>query len=156
MSSNPHQPPENWEAALGRALKNLPERPAPAALLPSVMAQIRAREAAQLAPDRSWWRWPLWLRVASAVAFIALMALLVCLGGHFWENSLLPLLQHWSATAQTVLASLGSAAEAIFRTGSGSGQAMLRWVFVGFSLILLATYFTCIGLGTFIYRTVRK
>jgi hypothetical protein len=156
MNSNPPPTPDNWEAALGRALKNLPERQAPSALLPSVMAQIQAREALQCPPDRSWWRWPLWLRVASAAGFIALLALLFLLGGHFWENSVIPLLHHWTAAAQAVLTSLASAAEAVFRTGAGTGRALLRWIFVFFSLLLLASYFTCIGVGTFIYRTIRK
>ena len=156
LNSKPPQPPENWEAALSRALKQLPERPAPAALLPSVMAQIRTRESGQLAPDRSWWQWPLWLRVVSAVGFAVVLALLFQYSDACWQESVKPWLQQWSVAGQTVLTSLAGATEAIFRTRTGSGLEVLRWVVLGLSLVLLAMYFACIGVGTFIYRTVRN
>jgi len=156
MNSNLPRSPESWEAALSRALKHLPDRPAPVALLAAVMAQIRLREALQFPPDHSWWRWPLWLRVASAVGLAALLTALALLGGHLWQNSVNPQLHQWTAAGQTVLTSLASAVEAIFRIQPGTGHTLLRWIVVSGSLLLLATYFTCVGLGTFIYRTVRR
>jgi hypothetical protein len=155
MNPDKHQSLDNWEASLGRALKNLPERQAPAALMTNVMARVRAR-AAERWYQRSWWQWPVWLRAAAAVLLLALLVLLPLLGGHFWETSASPLLSRWIGAAQTVLGALASVLDAVFRTKLGFGQEALRWVFVSASLLLLAMYLTCIGVGTVVYRTVRK
>jgi hypothetical protein len=58
--------------ALGRALRRLPLAAAPPTLLPRVMAAIalRMRRA-----DPTWFDWPLWAQMTSALAFTALVAL---------------------------------------------------------------------------------
>jgi hypothetical protein len=155
MHHDQHPSPERWEAALERALKNLPELEAPPTLMTNVMAQIRAR-AAQPWYRQTWWRWPMLLRVASAVAVLALLVLLPWFGGHCWETSVSPWLNRWHDVAQTVLGSLANAGEAMFHTWSGFGPGMLRWVLPFISLLLLAMYLACVGIGTFVYRTVRR
>jgi hypothetical protein len=155
MNLDKHPSPENWEAALGRALKNLPERQAPAMLMTNVMAQVHAR-AAQSRQQRSWWQWPVALRVASAVLLFTLLALLSWLGGHFWETSASPLLNRWLGVTQTVLGSLAGTVDVVCRTKPGFGPEAIRWACVSASLLLLAMYFTCVGVGTFVYRTIRR
>ena len=155
MNPNEYPSPEPWEAAVDRALKQLPERQAPAALMPAVMARVHARATGKWY-WRSWWQWPVWLRAGSAVLLVALWVLLPLLGGHFWETSVSPFLYRWTSIAQTVLGSLAGTLDAVFRAKSGFGQEALRWFFVSVSLLLLAMYFTCVGVGTVVYHTVRK
>jgi hypothetical protein len=155
MNSDKQPAPQDWEAALGRALKNLPERPAPDTLMPNVMARIRAR-AAQPWYRQSWWHWPAALRVASATVACAVLALLPLAGGHFWETSASPLLNRWLDVAQTVQRALVIAADAVFPASWSLGPETLRWLIVFAGLLLTAMYLTCIGIGTVVYRTVRK
>jgi hypothetical protein len=155
MNPGQNHSPEKWEAALHRALKNLPERQAPAALMTKVMAQIQP-PAAQPRYRGSWWQWPLALRAASGVTLIALLAVLVLGGGHFWETSASPLLNRWVEIGQTIMSSLASGMAAVFRVQPDFGSGTLRLAFVAASLLLLAMYLTCVGIGTFVYRTVRK
>jgi hypothetical protein len=155
MNPDDNQSPEQWEAALDRALKKLPDRQAPAALMPAVMKQIRA-SAIEAQPPRSWWQWPLALRIASTAALITLLAGLVLFGGHFWENSASPLLNRSIEVGQTIMGSLANGMAAVFRVQPDFGTGTLRLAFVAVGLLLLAMYLTCIGIGTFVYKTVRK
>ena len=154
---NPHEnkSPQPWEAALNRALKNLPERQAPGTLMPNVMRQIHARAVAPQSQG-SWWQWPLALRVASGVALAALLAGLAWGGGHFWEANASPLLNRSIEVAQTIMGSLAGGMAAIFRVQPDFGAGMQRPIFLAAGLLLLAMYLSCVGIGTFVYRTVRK
>jgi hypothetical protein len=155
MNPDNNPTPEQWETALDRALKKLPECQAPAALMPAVMKQIRAR-AVEPQSQRSWWQWPLALRIASGVALTVLLAGLVLFGGHFWETSASPLLNRSIEVAQTITGSLAGGMAAVFRVQPDFGTGTLRLAFVAVGLLLLVMYLTCIGIGTFVYKTVRK
>ena len=155
MNHHENKSPEPWEAALNRALKNLPERQAPTALMPNVMRQIHARTVASQSQG-SWWKWPLALRVASGVALAVLLAGLAWGGGHFWEACASPFLNRSIEVAQTIMGSLAGGMAAIFRVQPDFGAGMQRPIFLAAGLLLLAMYLSCVGIGTFVYRTVRK
>lgn len=61
------------EDALGRALQALPPPRAPRSLAPRVMAAVAARQAAPV-EGRTWFTWPVWAQLASALVFVALVA----------------------------------------------------------------------------------
>jgi hypothetical protein len=143
------------EAEISRQLKNLPELRAPESLVPGVLAAVERRSSRPWYRC-SWWQWPVTLRVASAIALFALLAWLPLVGGHLWETSLNPVLSRWFGVAQTIAGSLASSLIAVFRVKSGFGPETLRLVFLSASLWLLVMYFTCVGVGTFVYRTVRR
>ena len=61
-----------WTAELDRALKSLPLRSAPPSLIPRTLEAIR-KEAARGKAAAGWLAWPLWARLVSAAAAIALL-----------------------------------------------------------------------------------
>ncbi len=147
-----HQPSENWDKALERALKNLPERPAPAGLIPQVMSRVNARFEERWY-QRVWWRWPLWLRATSTLLLLVLTVWLPSLGTRYFETKVSPALDHAIDFCWRVFGSFASALGGI--PFSFDGEAC-RIVFLIAGLLLLGMYLTCIGVGTFIYRTVRR
>lgn len=154
--NSPQPPPlENWEAVLDRAIKKLPERQAPASLMPVVMARIQSRSA--LPWHRlPWLQWPLALRAASAVAMGVLLAVLLGLAGQFWKADVSPWLDPWRHLAQTVCTAFAAALDSILGVQPGAGCGAVRLVLLVVGLLLFAMYLTCIGVGTVVYRTVRK
>jgi len=144
-------PSEAWEARLDRELKRLPDRPAPATLMPRVLAAIQAR--ARL----PWYRqdWSTWPRFAQGFSLAVLSLLLgaltyACL--HFPELGapdafraqldtwLAPLVALW-----TVAQALGGVAVALCSKAGG-------WVCLGLGIVCLAAYLSAVGAGTMLYR----
>ena len=121
----------------------------------NVMAQIQTRTT-EPRDRQSWWQWPLALRIASGVALAVLLAGLVLVGGHFWEAGASPLLNRWIEIGRTIMSSLANGMAAVLRVQPDIGAGVHHQVFLAAGLLLLAMYLTCIGIGTFVYRTVRK
>ncbi len=147
---NPNNNLENWDDALDRALKNLPEQSAPADLVPKVMAIIRARSRGE-AQRPVWWQWPRWLRIPAAALALALIVLLPLLGIRFCETSVIPGVEHITAACRTALGSLIHAT--IGRLGVVSGD-MFQYVLPAAILMLAVMYLISISVGTLICRTV--
>ena len=143
---------ENWDKALDRALKNLPEQPAPAGLIPFVISQLNARIEEKWY-QRLWWRWPLWLRATSSILSLSLTVWLLLLGSRYYETSMIPALDRGINVCKTVFSSVASALGGI---PCGFDSEVCRIVFLAAGLLLLVMYLTCIGVGTIIYRTVRR
>ncbi len=155
MNPRPTNPNDNWETALDRQLKSLPDRPAPSALLPRVLAVIEARAR------RPWYRqtwvvWPRWAQALSlatvsfvlgALTFALLHAGEVASTGLVGEQLnvwLAPIKALWSAGEAMV-----SAAEILLhKVGLG--------VWLGVGALCAAMYAVCIGLGTLLCRIACK
>ncbi len=154
MKKDRNQPQSsgNWDNALDRALKNLPEKPAPATLIPLVMSRIKAPIEGRW-HRRLWWQWPFWLRATSGVLLPALIVGLLSLWSRYYETEMSPAVDRGINVCQTVFYSLASALGGIPFQFDGE---FCRIVFLTASLLLLGMYLTCIGVGTFIYRTVRR
>jgi len=144
-------PPEDWEAQLDRALKGLPNRRAPASLMPRVLATIEARAR------RPWYRqaWSTWPHAAQGLSLAVLSLLLgaltyACL--HFPElgapDAFRARLDTWLAplaAVWTVVAALGDVAQAVCTKTGG-------WICIGLGTICVAAYLSAIGAGTALYR----
>jgi hypothetical protein len=147
-----NQPSENWDKALDRALKNLPERPAPADLVSQVMSKVNTNTTMKLS-RHLWWRWPLWLRLPAGILLPALIVWLSLLGTRFYETRMSPALSRSVDICRTVFESM---TEAFTGIQFGFDGDTYRIIFFAVSLLMLGMYLTCIGVGTFIYRTVRR
>jgi hypothetical protein len=148
MNSDKHQLPENEDAALSRALKNLPERTAPAALLPRVMLQAQERT------DKKWHRrLSPRLTVWSGALLLALAGGLSWLCGRFYDANINPVLDHIAGACRTVFSVL---VDSLLRGSFGFSEESCRFILIAFSILLPAMYITCIGLGAFVYRVVRR
>lgn len=128
------EPPE--DPALHAALRDLPERPAPATLIPAVMAMVQARAALQA---RSWWRrpvtyWPVAARWAFALTAVTL------LGGLLVGLQLLgPELQ--STAAWETLAGMGDK----FAAAWDAGRTVVNALGVALGSILTPTRLAILG-----------
>jgi hypothetical protein len=147
-----NQPSEDWDKALDLALKNLPERPAPAGLVAQVMSRVNANATMKWS-RHLWWRWPLWLRLPAGILLPALIVWLSVLGTRFYETSMSPALSRCVDICRTVFESM---TEAFTGIQFGFDGDTYRIIFFAVSLFMLGMYLTCIGVGTFIYRTVRR
>jgi hypothetical protein len=152
MNKDPRQATKTWEETLSRALQSLPERPAPPDLLPQVMARVRAGAAGNES-GKSWLQRALWLRVAASLLLSAPMLWVFFLGNRFYETDLSPALNRSAAISRTVL---GAIASALGGTHIVIDADVCRTILLAGGLILISMYLTCIGVGTFIYRTVRR
>jgi hypothetical protein len=152
MKSDQQQSPENWDAVLQRALKNLPERPAPVTLMPRVMAQVQVRAAEKL-HQRLWRRRMFWVRATASAMLLATAASLSWLGGKLYETNISPVLDCCVAICRTVFGAL--AGSLIGNSFSFSTEAY-HFTLIAAGLLLLAMYVTCVGVGSFVYRVVRR
>jgi hypothetical protein len=143
---------EQWNRRLDLALKNLPERPAPADLFPQVMAKVQARKE-EKQEKRPWRAWPQWLRVTTAALALLLMGYLSVLGFQLYETRVIPVFSQIAQAFLTTCASLSGICSELRET---LGSKALHYVLLTVSLLLFGMYLTCLGLGTFIYRTVRR
>jgi hypothetical protein len=149
MNSEKHPSTENWDAALGRALNNLPERQAPATLLPRIMARTQAHAAGNRR-QRLWKRWTFW---ASATASALLLVTGSWLGSQFYENKISPMLAGSVDICRTVFHAL---AGSLIGSNFGSGAEAYHFALMAGSLFLLIMYITCVGVGSCVYRVVRR
>ena len=142
-----HDP--DLEAAIHRALCQLPERPAPAQLIPRVLAAMEER-------TRRWWRrpWLSWPRPAQAISASFLFLMISTAGyvshvlsadfeaepmaGNFLQQ--FPLLD----TLWGFCAALLNGLLALLR-------AEQTWLLYGLVLVLLM-YLLCVALGTLCFR----
>jgi hypothetical protein len=141
-----------WEQHLDHALKNLQEKTAPSDLLPNVMTAIQAREAGKGFRQPFAFR-PLWLRVTAAILALSFIATLFFLAGKVYEEDIDPAFRIINSACRTVL---GSLADILTAFPFGIGDDILRFLFPVLICLMLTMYLTCIGVGTFIYRTVRR
>jgi hypothetical protein len=152
MDRKQHQSSENWDAALERALKSLAERQAPATLLPRVMAQVHVRTAEKWDPQ-PWRRWTFWAWTTTSMLMISLAAWLLWLGGKFYEAKISPALDYGLGICRTVL---GALAGSLIGSNFGVGSETYHFTLLAAALLLLAMYVTCVGVGSFVYRVVRR
>jgi hypothetical protein len=146
------QPSENWNETLDRDLKNLPERPAPADLAARVMSQVNA-QVSEKRRRHLRLQLPLWLRTTAGVMLLAVIVWLSLIGARFYETRMSPALDRGADICRTVF---GSFASALGGIPIGFNVEACRFIFLAVSLLLLGMYVTCIGVGTIIYRTVRR
>jgi hypothetical protein len=146
MNSDKHQLLEERDETLSRALKNLPDRMAPAALLPLVMTQARTNKK---------WHLPLRLHLTfwSGALLLALVAGLSWFFGRFYEANVNPVFDHVVVACRTVFSVLVGA---LLRSTFGFSAESSRLILPGLCILLSAMYITCVGLGSFVYRVVRR
>ena len=149
---NREQTLEGWNQKLDIALKNLPERSAPADLLPQVMAKIQAQRDGNK-PWLLWRHWPLWLRISSAALVLTFVILLSLVGIRLYESSVIPAFTLVVHTCKTVFDTI---AGIFIDNRTGIGRTVFQYILPAVSFLLLGMYLTFIGLGTFLYRTVRR
>jgi hypothetical protein len=152
MNSNQHRSPENWDAVLGQALKNLPDRPAPSTLLPQVMAQVNARAVEK---DRHplWDHRKLWARTSASVLLFIMAVWVSWFGFRFYETQVSPLLDHCLGICRTVFSAF---AGSLLGSKFGSGIEAYHLALMGAGLLMLAMYATCVCVGSLVYRVVRR
>ena len=150
MNSNQHKSAENWDAALGRALKDLPERQAPSALLSQVMAQVNAH-AVERSNQQVWRR--RWTWATTCALLLAIAMWFSWLGGKFYETNINPVLDRCIGICRTVFNALVGS---LIGNNSGFGCEVSHFTLLAVSLLLLAMYVTCVGVGSFVYRVVRR
>ena len=143
-----NDPDRQLEDLIHRELRKLPDREAPASLLPRVMAFVHTREA------RPWWQqpWLTWPRLAQAVSgsvFVTCLAGLGLAATTFLPSSLsLNFVQipvGIGSFAWSVLSTLGNAFALVIRT------IPTPYLLLG-AAIVASSYFSCIGLATLCYR----
>lgn len=139
------------EELFNRELRNLPPWKAPSSLAPRIMAIVRAKALAAEAPwwMQSWSAWPMYARAALFIAAILIASL-------FFSGSVVLDDQVRTIAAPTWFANIVDQF-----TTFGSTIALL-WQKVGQPLFLtrlvvcLVMYFLCLGLGTAMFRVVRR
>ncbi|MCC6231405.1 MAG: hypothetical protein IT580_02115 [Verrucomicrobiales bacterium] len=150
-------PESELEQAIDRELRALPERSAPATLMPRVLEAIARREALP------WWRkaytaWPWPARMMFVLGSGSLAAFLLYfawgLGSGLSLGALSAEAQEMAAQADLaggVLGALGGAVMTMARAATGNSS--LLW---GGAAVLGACYLTTFALGTACYRLVAQ
>lgn len=136
------------EKFIDHRLRRLPELTAPPSLAGNVLATLHRREN-QPWFARPWLTWPLSLRLASGLLFLALLGAAAYFGRGLFQNLFEPLKNISNPLAQfepvwQFLASLGNAGAAVLH----QWQTQL-WIAAG---VLTFIYLSCIGMGTVFYR----
>ncbi|MBM3880588.1 MAG: hypothetical protein FJ387_12875 [Verrucomicrobia bacterium] len=151
----PLQRPEpDWDDELHRRLKELPDRPAPATLLPRVLAALEARARVPWY-RRTWWHWP------PAAQGLALLLASGLLGGLLWLALHAGELNLASAAGQRIggwlapLSPLVSLGEALGRVVGSLTRQLNGWVVGAAALLGSLVYVSGIGVGTACYRLAR-
>src|SRR5215831_3174121 len=142
-----NNPPESLEALIHHELSKLPQRDAPATLIPRVLAQIQARA------HKHWWQCP-WARWPWPLKVLSLPLLLGSATGATLGISLLWTFLTERLTLDAVwdrfdsvsglLDVLSSLGNALVMMGRAAGP---QWLLIAF-LIPVSMYLACVGLGT--------
>lgn len=138
------EPEENPATALHAELRKLPPRPAPANLIPNVLAALAAREA-RAWWERSWFEWPRAIRQLAGAAtgvMVATLAGLVLLALN------LDLLSAWAGSASGAW----STVSALGNTLALLGRAVPTTALVAVGALLAASYLCALAVGTVFYR----
>ncbi len=147
-------PTPDWVAELDRRLRGLPDRPAPATLIPGVLERIRSVQAAPWW-HRAWWAWPKPVQAGSLLLCSGALAVLMFLSTRVYDAALDSYLlaagQEFLAQVQYVgrtLAAIEAAALSLFCQPG----VMACHAIAAFWIVL---YLVCVGLGTALYRLAR-
>jgi len=84
---------------------------------------------------------------------LALVAWLLWLGDKFYEAKINPALDYCLGICRTVFSAL---AGSLIGSNLGFGTEDYRFTLFAAGLLLLAMYITCVGVGSFVYRVVRR
>jgi hypothetical protein len=139
------------EEAVRRELNTLDELQAPAGLAQRVMRAIELRAAAPWY-RRAWQTWPVPLQIASAAVLLAAFGML-CYGS--WQFTQTTMFASASHTAGGVLDFFGLVWRTVCLVASSIVLAVKSLgpvVIAGITMVLLAAYAVCVGLGTVYVR----
>lgn len=142
---------EDWEERLHRELTELPDLKAPPTLISGVLSRLPGA-APSTWYQRSWWQWPVGLRIASGLCVIAMLGALGWLGGSLGELGL------GQRLADVVTASIAAKDAALDSLAALPGFGGTFWsnhgqmILIGAAALLLASYMTCVAAGTALYR----
>ncbi len=153
MKSNPNDPLETWAK---QALRQMPDRRAPAGLSRRVLAEIQRREAAPWY-SHPWMEWSPLAKLASAVSLPAL-------GFVVWGTALpalrdaivsAPMARNAATTLQTASA-MGETATSLGRAGWITvSHVNPSYLAIGAAIFAVA-WFSTLGLGTAAWRLARN
>ena len=138
------EPDAKLAAALHSQLRQLPSRPAPARLIPSVLAALAARQS-RAWWERSWFEWPHAIRRLAGAATGVVVTTLI--GATALVLNLDTLLA-WAGSASeawSVLSALGNALSLL-------GKAIPPTALLAVGALLAVSYLCAITLGTVFFR----
>jgi len=142
-----------WETELAQELRKLPDREAPATLIPRVMAALQARVRLPWW-RRTWWQWPPAAQLLGLLAVSSVLGLITYYATRGWEAALVAgmtqQVQAWLEPLRPAWSCLVSLANALALVLRQAGQL----VFLAVGACSLAAYVSCVGLGTAVYRVV--
>jgi hypothetical protein len=152
MKTDPQDPLARWA---GNTLRQLPGRPAPAALRTAVLAEIQ-RRAERPWYQRPWLEWPLAAQIGS-VGVLTGGALAGYFMGMPWIQGVVAgsgVAQEAAATYQTASA-FGDAAGAIGRSGSRVLARVPTATWLALAAAAATVWLSMVGLGTAAWRVAR-
>jgi hypothetical protein len=143
-----NEPEKKLEELIHRELRQLPDLQAPPGIIQRVRATLEARARLPWY-QRSWFTWPLPLRLASAAMMLALVSGLTWLISHVSVRPTgleFPLVE--SPTVSTLMSVTSAIANALVLTARA-----INPIYLAAALALVAMmYISCIALGTVCYR----
>jgi hypothetical protein len=138
------EPEEKLAAALHAELRQLPSHPAPARLIPNVLAALAVHEA-RVWWEKSWFEWPRAIRQLTGAATGILVVTLVGAAMLVLNLDSLTGLLGSATEAWGVLGALGNALSLL-------GRAIPTTALVVIGALLAASYLCAIALGTAFFR----
>jgi len=149
MSSNQNH---QLEAQIDRALKALPELPAPPTLIARVMQAI-ARNQALPWFRRAWQTWPTQWRVVS-FALLAILFAGICFG--VWELSNLGVSAVTRSSSFSILGTLWNTLNALWGAAVNVVSHLNKGLVIGCVAAIAFGYAMCAALGTFCFALARR
>jgi len=151
MRLEPHEQLQDWEDALDKELRQLPDAQAPDTLIPRVMAIVRAK--AKLPWWRqTWWHWPPAAQVLVLLSFLGLVIGLSYYGPQAWEALAASSLGHTVAGWLQVFTPLVDGLTALVNAFALILRQTGKLALILAAAVCLALYVSCLGLGTMMYR----